>query len=134
MRAGAVQAVEVLEGGFQMLQRAALGGDVIAPLIRLVAFIAMQRRLRPPSASKSSGREGAAGGKADISWLEAVYMSCQRKIIECLEHLADPHPGALRSPMHHDHATRPCPMYIPTVYTRVCGHCLQLRNSKLCPR
>eukprot|EP00892_Ulva_mutabilis_P001643 jgi/Ulvmu1/1147/UM107_0021.1 len=86
------QAVEMLECGFQWLQRAALGCEVIAPLIRLVAFLAMQRRLRPPSAPQPSGRAAAAAAsadKADISWLEPVYSSCQRRVIECLEHLAE---------------------------------------------
>lgn len=95
----AVQAVEVLSGGFQWLQDASLDAEVAAPLVRLVAFIAMKRRLRPPSAAAPSGRKGkqAAGGEgpADIAWLDSVHERCQGHIIEFLECLAEPPTGAV---------------------------------------
>lgn len=94
----AVQAMEVLQGAFEWLQRASLDCAVTAPLVRLVAFLALKRRLRPPAAGTTSGKTGGDGdGRADITWLDAVYMSCQSHIIEFLECLAEAPTGAAAS-------------------------------------
>lgn len=87
--------MDVLEGGFKWLQRAALDCEVTAPLVRLVAFLALKLRLRVPAAGAPGRKTGDGGdGRADIAWLDAVYVSCQGHIIEFLERLAEAPAGA----------------------------------------
>jgi hypothetical protein len=73
-----MQGRQLLTEAFRRLKACRQDFALLAPLIRLAAFLALGRGLKP--ADTAPGRGG---------WQAAIHLACQRHVIACLEHLSD---------------------------------------------